>query len=128
MGAAIQIQCERCGQVLTGLLREVVDYDALEFEYGEPVVPVGSYGVSEAIIACEEPCECQPNELIVHRESLVDVVEGGPRVGCCGPSDGEWNLFCQKGHPVGIEMADCYLPHFVRVPLNRVKVIKVDVG
>ncbi|GJM25376.1 MAG: hypothetical protein DHS20C16_17910 [Phycisphaerae bacterium] len=126
MNGSIQIQCKRCGQVLSGVLTELTDYDALNYEDDEPLMDVGVYCRSELIVADELFFGSQPEEILVYRDSLADVIEGGPRSGCCGPSDGKWNLFCFKNHRIGIEMADCYMPHFVRVPLNRVKLIEVS--
>ena len=126
MSGSIRIQCKRCGQVLSGVLVELTDYDALNFDDNEPLMDVGVYCRSELIVSEESFFRAQPDEILVYRKSLIDMVEGGPRVGCCGPGDGKWNLFCQKKHRIGIEMADCYMPHFVRVPLNCVKLISVE--
>ena len=126
MTGTIQVQCKRCGRELSGPLQELTDYDALHMEYDEPLMAVGAYCRSELIVAEELFYGAQDNEILVYRDSLTDVIEGGPRVGCCGPGDRKWNLFCSQKHRIGIEMSDCYMPHFVRLPLTHVKIIKVN--
>jgi hypothetical protein len=40
--------------------------------------------------------------------------------GCCGLSGGDMNTLCNNGHEIGSECSDCWLPHYIHIPLNTV--------
>jgi hypothetical protein len=120
-----ELRCRKCASVVSSPIRELGVEIPLQFEDDKPVLPPGHFIRSERLLAAraDEPT-CGHAEVIVDRSVLVHAVEGGNRIGCCGPSgtDG-YNLFCPRKHPIGTEVGDCWQCHFVHLPLTLVDLV-----
>jgi hypothetical protein len=119
--APVTLYCRQCGQALTGPLRFLAEAARLELLEGQPLLPRGCYTRGDTL-ARPDIFRPDSTELLTRREDLLaEVSPGGTRIGCCGIDglDGP-NLFCQKGHPVGTEVSDCWTPHYVHLSLSNI--------
>ena len=126
-GAMIQLRCRKCERVIAQSLRVLSHEASVTFESGEPVVPCGYVVSSDRLL--QEPdfdaiLRNITNGVIANRNDLHDVLEGGDRQGCCGPSGNHGpNLFCKSGHPFGAEYGDCWMPNCVFLSSEFVEVL-----
>lgn len=115
-----EFRCGRCHAPLTPALRELTDLSQLnETEDRAPHVPQGYYlralGENDYWTAA-----IGTGNYLLH---LADLSGTRPhpdpvrQQGCCGPSgDFGPNLLCAGcGHEIGMEHADCYMPHFAEL-------------
>jgi hypothetical protein len=123
-----ELRCRKCGSVVSSPIRELGVEIPLHFADDEPLLPPGHFIRSERLLATKkDSARCGHAEIVVDRGVLVHAVEGGNRIGCCGPSgmDG-YNLFCPRKHPVGTEVGDCYQHHFTHLPLSLVALVELE--
>ena len=124
----IKLYCSKCKVELTGWLSEapsslVKKLTTQEIVDQEQMIPPGYYTSTSKIIESDEAFYgAEKSDLLVNIESMKNVKRGGTRNGCCD-ADGQdgINLFCQKKHEIGTELADCWQPNFVHLTLNNVQ-------
>lgn len=110
----IVIAC-RCGRHITRPLTVSAGMLPQAGDDAAPVVAEGAVLVAPADWDLGGPIE--QGDWLANIEDIVDCHPGGVRNGCCGPDgyDGP-NLFCAAGHPVGVEVGDCWTPRVVVLP------------
>jgi len=118
-GELVVFRCARCGvavsQAVAALAPEQGEGDLTD---GADHVPPGTYRRT-----AEDEDDLPPagrGAYVVNGRDLRGTQphkDPRRRSGCCGP-DGSLgpNLLCANGHEVGIEHADCWMPHFVALP------------
>lgn len=106
----VLLRCRQCGAALTGVLRVWPDPRPLTLLDGSDALPQGFFW--RAPEGADFWQGAGPSLVVTNRHDLVGLKPSGDRSGCCGPSgmDGP-NLSCPAGHPVAIEVSDCWTPH-----------------
>jgi len=91
---------------------------------GVQVVRAGCFAYAENVVLSKKRFYgAKDGEVLVGVADLPFVLLGGDRHGCCGPiGQHGFNLFCPDDHPVGTECGDCWMPHYVHMPLTHVEV------
>jgi hypothetical protein len=89
---------------------------------GQPLLPAGRYLLSSAFLDASttwDTITC--DEILLNGGDVLNSQPGGTRNGCCG-MDGlaGINTFCRIGHPLGTEKSDCWMPHFILIPLIHI--------
>ncbi len=118
--------CKECGSSVTHLLRHIGNLSDISLEVKEPFISsrwnyvYGHELIRAALLPWHGVDEVTENEIIVSIEALDYDVKKEPALGCCGPDSSEFNIYCRNGHAVGKEAADCWMPHFIRLPLDKV--------
>ncbi|WP_372813906.1 hypothetical protein [Paenibacillus sp.] len=120
------LACKACGTQVTRTLRHLGDLREISLKEKESYVPRFSYVYGHEIIRADllpyqGANEITDAELIVHIESLDTTTIRKTAGGCCGPDASVFNIFCKNGHPIGKEGSDCWMPHFIRIPLQGIK-------
>jgi hypothetical protein len=118
----IRMQCRKCGETLSSTMTQLITADQISLVDSSPLLPSGYWMKSELITSEELFYGVGPKEAFINMSDLINVTAGGVRNGCCGPDgmDGA-NLLCKCGTPIGTEYGDCWMPHFVSVPLDGVE-------
>jgi hypothetical protein len=116
------LTCKQCGQVFSGPLRRLLNPEQIRHEGGEPALPVGFFAIGGDMFGNDAYYGATASGVLVGLADLFGLNEFGPRVGCCGPSDYRLNLRCKNGHPIGIEVSDCWTPHFVHFPIEGISI------
>lgn len=114
------LACKQCGQTISGALRQVQGAEQFQDESGEPALSPGCFAICGDVRVDEACYGAAASDLLASLSDLLGLEPFGPRVGCCGPSDHQLNLRCMMGHPLGIEVSDCWTPHFVHFPIDRI--------
>jgi hypothetical protein len=115
--STVRVVCRACGVPITGLLGHVADVTTLNAADQLPLVPIGAYVIASELTGIYEATWVPRDSALVNRLDVPDLREVGNREGCCGPDGmGGPNLACPLGHPVGVEIADCWTPHLVFLP------------
>lgn len=126
----VEIRCHRCKALLSRVVTRMPPPARSGITDNEPLLPSGRFVLSEELLKSSgEFFGAEPAEVLIGVEDLPNAKPGGIRQGCCGPDgqDGP-NLFCARGHKVGTEMGDCWMPHFVRLPLKWIEMCSPDLG
>ena len=102
--------CKKCGLALTSDLIELKDEKELCLEDEKDMIQQGLFFISKGEFEPE-----RPGDFIVNLKDLINTKQTKKTdrlIGCCGP-DGMagYNILCMKGHEVGTERSDCWLPH-----------------
>jgi len=111
--------CARCDVPLSSALERVDDLSVVGEEDAQPLIPHGRYMLSAALLDAGHTWSgLTRDEIIVNLRDVINIQPGGTRNGCCGVDglDGI-NTFCVNGHPIGTEKSDCWMPHFMHIPL-----------
>ncbi|MDQ0901263.1 hypothetical protein [Paenibacillus sp. V4I7] len=118
--------CTECGEMVTDLLSHIGNLSSILLKEKENYLPRRTYVYGHEIIKAEllpwmGVNEIREDELIIPIDGLYGNTRKEPAIGCCGPDSSTLNVLCRNGHPVGSEAADCYMPHFIRLPLSKIK-------
>jgi hypothetical protein len=118
--------CTECGAMITDLLSHLGNLSSISLKEKESYLPKRTYVYGHEIIKAElypwrGVNEISEDELIIPNDGLYMDIIKEPAIGCCGSNSSTLNVFCRNGHPVGSEAADCYMPHFIRMPLSKIK-------
>lgn len=119
-GGLFVLSCKHCRQIISGPLRQIQGPEQLRDEGGTPTLLPGCFAICGDLCIDEAYYGATASDVLVSLSDLLGLEEFGPRTGCCGPSDQQFNLRCKKGHTLGIEVGDCWTPHFVRFPIDRI--------
>jgi hypothetical protein len=110
--------CAICRIAISNEVIQLQHLSLLVEDNGKDHVPKGFY-----YIAAED------NSVIIEEDGFIlniaDMINTNyskqPGFGCCGLSGGDMNTLCNNGHEIGSECSDCWLPHYIRIPLNTVE-------
>ncbi|OEH94392.1 hypothetical protein [Bacillus solimangrovi] len=114
--------CKECGKFVTKILNHVGNLSDLSLKDGEPFISRREYVYGHELIRADilPVSTITEDEVIVPINMLYFDAKKEPAIGCCGPDASTFNIYCRNGHAVGMEAADCWMPHFVRIPLDKV--------
>ncbi|MGF7032237.1 hypothetical protein J2T17_003159 [Paenibacillus mucilaginosus] len=117
--------CRECGAFVTGILSHIGNLNSIALKDRESYLPRLSYVygteiVKAGLLPWRGVGEITNDDILVSTDGLYMDLKKEPATGCCGPDGSTFNVFCRNGHPVGKEAADCWMPHFIRFPLDRV--------
>ncbi|WP_102346232.1 hypothetical protein [Bacillus sp. Marseille-P3661] len=117
--------CKECGWPVTKLLGHLGNLSELSLKEKEPLITNRNYVYGHELIRANllpwgGDTEISENEVIIPIGSLYFDVKKESAPGCCGPDSSEFNIYCKNGHAVGKEAADCWMPHFIRLPFDKV--------
>ena len=123
-GPRYRLLCRECGAALSRALAETTSEAKYRHKDGEQVIPVGFFARAEnVIIKNARFYGAKDGEVLVGVADLPFALAGGSRNGCCGPTGMHgFNIMCENEHFVGTECGDCWMPHFVHLPLTHVEV------
>lgn len=114
--------CKTCGIVISEDLKELDDLTILVFDSENPYIPEKFYTYSSKRL----PEEFKGMIFINQKDLIHSIRHTDERrlMGCCGPGgfDGN-NRICLNNHEIGIEVGDCWGPHFVALDPNLVSQI-----
>jgi hypothetical protein len=116
----IKLYCKTCGIPLTNALQET-DPKNVRVGDGENALAKGTF--------CMMLWENNKEELIISIEEniLKDHHELWRFQGCCGSDGGSGlNKLCANGHEVATEFSDCYMPHYIAIDTDRVRVEQIE--
>jgi hypothetical protein len=118
--------CQTCGASVTQLLSHLGNLNDLSIEDKEPFLPRFTYVYGHEVIRADFLPWCgvdevQEDEILIPIDSLYYDVKKEPAPGCCGPDSSTFNIFCRNGHEIGKEAADCWMPHFIKIPNTKVR-------
>ncbi len=118
--------CGVCGEMVTDLLSHIGNLSSISIIEKESYLPRRTYVYGHEVIKAGllpwvGVNEITADELIIPTDGLYMGTSIAQASGCCGSDSSFLNVTCRNGHPVGGEAADCYMPHFIRLPLNRIK-------
>ena len=116
------LRCAQCDVQISPALEVLDDLGAVDEGDEQPLVPQGRYFLSAPFLdAGHTWSSITRDEIIVNLGDVMNTRPGGIRNGCCGVDglDGT-NTFCINGHPIGTEKSDCWMPHFMHIPLAYV--------
>ena len=120
--ARLIIRCAHCDVHVSPVLERLDDLGMVDEEDRHPLIPRGYYMLSATFLNAGHVWSgLTRDEIIVNLCDVRNTRPGGTRNGCCGVDgmDGI-NTFCVKGHPLGTERSDCWMPHFLHIPLDHV--------
>jgi len=103
-------RCQLCKTELSSHLEELADLTALSDADNAPHVPEGRYVLSDGSFFTGTEGKVIMN---LHDARNIRRTDDPSRLnGCCGLDglDGP-NVLCRKGHAVGTEKSDCWMPH-----------------
>lgn len=117
--------CKKCGWPVTKLLGHIGNLSEIKMKENEPFIARRSYVYGHELIRADllpwgGANEITEDEIIIPTETLYFDAKKESAPGCCGPDASHFNIFCKNGHAVGKEAADCWMPHFIRLPLDKV--------
>lgn len=117
--------CKECGWPITKLLSHIGNLSNISLKEKEPFISRRSYVYGHELIRADMlpwggVNEITENEIIVPIDALYFDAKKESAPGCCGPDSSEFNIYCKNGHVVGKEAADCWMPHFARLPFDKV--------
>src|SRR5690242_11715708 len=111
---SLRIMCGTCGLPIAGPLAHLTDLTLVNSADEAPLIPSGTYVVAGELKGVYEATWVPKDAVLMNRADVQDLQEVGNREGCCGPDGmGGPNLACRLGHPVAVEMADCWTPKLV---------------
>ncbi|MCI3918717.1 hypothetical protein MO973_00460 [Paenibacillus sp. TRM 82003] len=122
--------CKECGSIVTGIGGHLGNLSGISLQEKESYLPRKSYVYGHEVIKADllpwgGVNEIAEDEVLIPIDSLYMDARRAPAPGCCGPDSSTFNVTCKNGHSVGREAADCYMPHFIRLPLDRVSRVEV---
>ncbi len=118
----LSLRCALCNLQVSEVLNPLTDLAMLSEEDGHPLLPAGLYVMSSTFLDAGHSWDTiTRDEIILNLNDVLNCQAGGVRNGCCGVDglDGI-NTFCRSGHPLGTEKSDCWMPHFIHIPLAHV--------
>ena len=113
----VVFECPRCGQAITRPLAPLPADQRVCLEDGKPAIPPGYFALSnDDHWTGSGRCPLINLDDVVGTQYHPDVRRHS---GCCGRDgcDGP-NLNCTRGHEVGTERSDCWMPHAVVLLVN----------
>src|SRR2546430_11520003 len=116
------LQCALCHIQVSRVLTHLADHATLSEEDGHPLLPQGQYVMSSNFLDAGHTWDSiTRDEIILNLDDVFNSQLGGRTNGCCG-IDGlsGINTFCCNGHPIGTEKSDCWMPHFIHIPLTHI--------
>jgi hypothetical protein len=116
------LQCALCPIQVSRVVTPLTDWASLSEEDGHPLLPEGQYLMSSMFLDAGHTWDSiTRDEIILNLDDVLNSQLGGKRNGCCGLDglDGI-NTFCLNGHPLGTEKSDCWMPHFIHIPLTHI--------
>ncbi|WP_166244834.1 hypothetical protein [Paenibacillus turpanensis] len=124
----VTLLCAECGVMVSQILRHLGDLRDVVLKEKESLLPRFAYVYGHELIRANllpygGANEITAEEYIVHIGALDRHAVKQPKEasGCCGPDGSRFNVFCINGHAIGREASDCWLPHFIRIPVSAVR-------
>lgn len=117
--------CVECGAIITEIMSHIGNLSGISSKEKASFLPRLTYVYGHEVIKAgllpwSGSNEITEDEVIIPIDSLYSSTTREPAPGCCGPDSSTMNMRCSNGHPVGKEAADCYMPHFIRFPMDRI--------
>jgi hypothetical protein len=115
--------CVACGSAVSRPVERLEDPKQISGKDGEPAVPVGRFATVDP-----RQGESFAGWTMLNLADAVGTKphpESGRWVGCCGADgmEGE-NTLCEKGHEIGTECSDCWMPHALMLDPKSVELKK----
>ncbi len=120
--ARLVIRCAHFDVQVSPALERLDDLGIVDEEDQHPLIPQGRYVLNATLLDAGHAWSGLTRDgIIVNLCDVRNTQPGGTRNGCCGVDgmDGI-NTFCVNGHPIGTEKSDCWMPHFLHIPLEHV--------
>jgi hypothetical protein len=125
--------CKECSVPVTKEMVLLEEYTSLCREDKKDYIPKGNYVYYQQVKkqgmfpygASERSINSKQDYFLLNMDDLIHYKKH-ITMGCCGPDGSEMNICCQNDHKIGMEHADCWMPRFLRIPLNRVEKVIVD--
>ena len=117
------VRCKKCNSILTNDLMQLQEISKLNEVDNEDYIQTGFYFLSDVDFFGDGK-----EKVVVNKADLINA-ENHPNKGrlngCCGLDglDG-LNKVCIKGHEVGTECSDCWMPHYVIFELDLISIEK----
>lgn len=107
---------------ITNWLDELFDSRMVCIDDDVDLLPIGT------IIDCDNyqivGLDIYNGDLLVNKNSLVNIIVSDHYVGCCGHCGETINIFDENSKDIGFEYNDCWMSHFVRIPKSNVIIKK----
>lgn len=115
--------CQTCGAHVTEILFHVGNLSDISLKEKEQLLPRRKYVYGYELHKADllPLFEVAEDEILIPHDGLESGVKKEPASGCCGSDSSKFNVFCKNDHPIGKEAADCWMPHFIRIPMDKVK-------
>ncbi|WP_224358358.1 hypothetical protein [Priestia aryabhattai] len=118
----MKLVCKSCEIEISNVLTELNDISLLKEEMEEDYIPQGYF-----LIVNEEDKVDEKGTVIINMKDLINSKHHPDEDrlnGCCGLDglDG-MNRVCLNGHEIGTENSDCWMPHYIVINPNMVKLI-----
>ena len=119
----MKIICQRCNVEISKQVTELNNLSLINENDGEAYIPEGFFIVAKG----KEDIETK-DTIIINLKDLINSNYHTDKTrlnGCCGHDglDG-LNRVCVNNHEIGTENSDCWMPHFIALEPNLVKLIK----
>jgi hypothetical protein len=125
----IFFRCVRCNKVLTKPLQELENLSSLSMDETTDYTPEGFFTYGRDIVKKKKVPfigmgEITENDVVFNLNDLRNTQHIKNRgTGCCGYNGEDINTQCSNcRQEIGAENSDCAIPHFIRVPLENVKI------
>ena len=116
----IDIYCKKCNHKFTKEPITEMDKDKLNNKDGEELLPLGCFTINTNFLF-----DMEISYLINTDSVLLHNHEDSERYsGCCGPSEmSKYNQVCPNcNEEVGVEILDCWLPHFIGISKEKTRI------
>jgi hypothetical protein len=116
------LKCVACKTNISKEVRLLIDESLISLADGCDYIPAGLY-----LIGDERHQSYLTGNYLLNLKDLVNI-RSHPDInrlnGCCG-YDGMngINIVCKKGHEIGTEHSDCWMPHYIHIPPEKVEVV-----
>jgi hypothetical protein len=125
----ILFRCVRCDKVLTRPLQELESFSSLSVEEKTDYISEGFFAYGRDIVKKNKTPyigmgALSESDVVFNLKDLRNTQHIKNRgSGCCGYDGQEINIQCSNCRKeIGAENSDCFMPHFIRVPLENVKI------
>jgi hypothetical protein len=118
------LRCAVCNILISNKVVQIQNLSILTEDDGKDHIQKGFYRIATA----EDDVIRDEGEFILNIADVINTryhEQANRLCGCCGKDGlGGINIVCKNGHEIGTECSDCWMPHYIHIPGDKVELIE----